>query len=293
MIFCFQRILLCICLLGGVTFQGLQAQSEASSQQAEGRTIRPKEWQQATRDLDYSRDKGTESVEIGELEMEMPEEELVPLQQEPQQGSGQAAGNDVRSNRQPTSQEWQEAQRDLDYSRDKYREEEPKPLRTPLNGPNLSWGGFGQFLMYLMLGLLGVALLWMVYVLIREPRNRKFVRPSVTTLVNLDNLEDHIHETDLERYIREALEQGNYNLAVRIYYLQIIKDLSLKNLIVWKREKTNRDYSFEMESNELGHDFKRCTFMFELAWYGNTPLQLPVFRMIENQMKDFLNRIPT
>jgi hypothetical protein len=288
----FKCLLLIGCFIVGVAFSGAYAQSEATPQSSEARTIRSKDWQQATRDLDYSRDKSQESVEIGELEMEVPDTEMPPIPQE-QQGAEQGSGDEVRSNRQPSSQEWQEAQRDLDYSRDMYREQEaPKRLREPLNVPGANWGGFGQFLMYLMLGILGMALLWMVYVLLREPRNRKFNKPK-PTLVTLDNLEDHIHETDLERYIREALEQGNYNLAVRIYYLQIIKDLSLKNLIVWKRDKTNRDYCIEMGSNDLGNDFKRCTFMFELAWYGNTPLQLPVFRMFETQMKDFLNRIPT
>ena len=47
--------------------------------------------------------------------------------------------------------------------------------------------------------------------------------------------EEHIYESDLDRFIREATEQGNYALAIRLYYLAIIKELSLNRTILWKK----------------------------------------------------------
>jgi Domain of unknown function (DUF4129) len=289
-------LLSCLSVVG----QLLLAQTPTDAPSAsEGRTIRPKAWEDAARDLDYSRDVSTGEVEIGDLEYQPSvQESQIPL---PQQGSGGQGGSEQQGNnggqapqndRQPNAKDWEEAQRDLDYSRDKYKEEEPiKPLRNRTNS-SFEWGGFGQILMYFMLGILGVCLLWMVYILIREPRNRKFVRPK-PVVVDLDNLEAHIHETDLERFIREALEQGNYNLAVRVYYLQMIKNLSLLQHIVWKRDKTNRDYCRELSGHELAAEFNTNTRTFEQVWYGNATITEPVFRVIETQMKAFLNRIPT
>ena len=71
----------------------------------------------------------------------------------------------------------------------------------------------------------------------------------------MDNLDQYIHETDLERFLREALAQGNYTLAIRLYYLQVIKDLSAKSAIRWSREKTNRDYQRELRSHRLAEPF--------------------------------------
>ena len=57
----------------------------------------------------------------------------------------------------------------------------------------------------------------------------------------------------------EALAAGNFSLAVRLYYLQVIKTLSEQNAIAWSREKTNRDYLHETREHRIGEQFQRTS----------------------------------
>ena len=103
------------------------------------------------------------------------------------------------------------------------------------------------------------------------PKNRKIKRPK--SEYSIENIEDNIHESDLERFIREALADKNYTLAIRGYYLAIIKELSLSKKIKWKRDKTNKDYLKEMRQSNLFQLFREVTRIFEKVWYGEGVLE--------------------
>jgi hypothetical protein len=119
--------------------------------------------------------------------------------------------------------------------------------------------------------------------MLEAPRNKQIARDGVE--ITLDNLDDYLHETDLDRFLREALTQGNYPLAVRLYYLQIIKNLAEKNAIRWSREKTNRDYLREMRGHPAAEPFREATRIYERVWYGNQPLSAEEFAALEPKMK--------
>lgn len=195
-------------------------------------------------------------------------------------------------------QAWQKAAEGLDYSRDLPAQPKPKKersgdrsSRTGSSGSDWSamsrfWGNFFQVLAILIAC---AAIAYGIYWMIRQPRNRRIARDGAE--ITLDNLDAYIHETDLDRFLREALAQRNYPLAVRIYFLQIIKDLSQKGAIRWSKEKTNRDYLREMYGHTLAQPFREATRAFEYTWYGNTPLSETEFKRLEPAFKSLLARI--
>ncbi len=80
--------------------------------------------------------------------------------------------------------------------------------------------------------------------------------------------EEHIENIDLDSYIKNALKEENYRLAIRYMYLKSQKLLSLNNIIDWHFEKTNSDYYREIESVGLKENFKKlpiCTTIFGTA----------------------------
>lgn len=81
--------------------------------------------------------------------------------------------------------------------------------------------------------------------------------------------EENIHSISFETAIQDAMQQGNYRLAIRLLYLQNLKLLSDRNLIVWRPDKTNADYTRELEQTSLQQSFSSITRTFEYAWYGN------------------------
>lgn len=188
--------------------------------------------------------------------------------------------------------QWDKAADGLDYSHDLPRP--PKPRRQISIDPGgLDWTAgsaqLGVFLQGLAILLAVLAIGYGVYRMLQAPVNRSLARDGVE--ITLDNLDDYIHETDLDRFLREALAAGNFALAIRVYYLQTIKTLSEKKAIRWSREKTNRDYLTEMKAHPGQQVFRQLTRRYEQVWYGNQDLSATEFAQIEPDFKSFLGRI--
>ena len=150
---------------------------------------------------------------------------------------------------------------------------------TPMDN---SGGFFSFFFKLILLSIAAIGLALLIANMIgmegfkRRPRSRK-IQTKVSE-ITLENVEENIHESDLDRFIREALQQDNYALAVRLYYLAIIKELSLNRWIKWKKNKTNRDYIRELRNTNLHSGFREITRMFERVWYGDNELKGMDFR---------------
>jgi len=177
---------------------------------------------------------------------------------------------------------WEELVKDFDYS-EKLFEDYDEAFDTTQTNPNTNnvspsdgtsgsysafWAGFFQilFIVVVVLAIVAVLINMLGAGNIFAPRSRKFSTNSNN--FSIEKIEDNIHETDLERYIREAVKEKNYAIAIRLYYLAIIKELSLSNLIKWKRDKTNRTYLREIRSTSLFKPFREVTRIFERVWYG-------------------------
>lgn len=190
--------------------------------------------------------------------------------------------------------QWREATQGLDYSDDQERPRKPRRPRTGSPGDSgrdwtLNTGGLGSVLQVLAIILAVAGIAFGVYKMLMQPRNRVIARDGVE--ITLDNLEEYLHETDLDRFLRAALHEHNFALAIRLYYLQIIKDLSARNAIRWSREKTNRDYLREMRPHRLAEPFRTATRTFEQVWYGNLALDEAAFRRMEPEFKNLLGNI--
>lgn len=153
------------------------------------------------------------------------------------------------------------------------------------SGDTSFWGSFFKVMLVLIL-IAVIALLaahFMGAGAFNNPINRKFAKSD--TMITVDNIEDYIHESDLDRFIRESVEEKNYALAIRLYYLAIIKELSLKRAIQWKKDKTNKDYLREMRKTDLFQSFREATRLFERVWYGEEYLSQSDYERIKPQFE--------
>ncbi|MBL7827984.1 MAG: DUF4129 domain-containing protein [Saprospiraceae bacterium] len=234
-----------------------------------------------------------EEVQPIQAESEMPEESAEPVEEDYYDEIVTYVPPPVKpvARREIQEQAWTDAAKGMDFSKD--LPEPPKPAKKPRDFDLADWNfntaGIGKILQVIaiVLALAGI-IFWMVKML-QAPKNRRIAQDG--TLITAANIEDYIHETDLERFLREAVTSGNYPLAVRIYYLQIIKSLSEKGAIRWSKEKTNRDYLREMKEHRLGREFRSTTKTFEQIWYGNKPLDAVGYALLEPEFKAVLNQL--
>lgn len=190
------------------------------------------------------------------------------------------------------AEKWADAAAGLDYSKD--RPKPPRPQRQPRTSSNFDWSGLGKLGELLQILLIIAAILGIgygIYRMLQEPRNRSILRAKDGVEITEANLDQYLHETDLERFLRAALANGNYALAIRLYYLQTIKDLSERGAIKWAKEKTNRDYLREMRNHTQHDAFRMATRTFERVWYGNDGLSADEFARMEPQFKSLLTSI--
>lgn len=207
------------------------------------------------------------------------------------------AQGEAAAYREVPEQQWKKAMGGLDYSRDLPEEEKKKPpTANPGDGMNVSepqWQGIGKLGGMLAQGLAILiavgAIGYGIYRMLQEPRNRRIARDGAE--ITLDNLEAYLHETDLDRFLREALDGQHYALAIRLYYLQTIKALSQVGAIQWSMEKTNRDYLREMRAHRLLQPFQAVTGAYERVWYGNAPLDQSGFARLQPEFTSLLKSI--
>ncbi len=194
-------------------------------------------------------------------------------------------------------EKWDDASSGLDYSNDlprppkETKERSPAAQQPDLSGWNAATAGIGKILQILAIILAIAAIVYGIFRILQAPRNRRIIQAQDGTVITAENVDAYIHETDLERFLREALAAGNYALCIRLYYLQTIKLLSEKGNIKWSREKTNRDYLREMREHRLGREFREVTRTFERVWYGNEALNAVAYADMEPGFKRLLGQL--
>ena len=103
--------------------------------------------------------------------------------------------------------------------------------------------------------------------------------------------DDDIHEVDLNKLLKEALENQNYRLAVRYYYLLILRGLSSKKMIDYHKDKTNAEYLFEIQEEKLRTQFSTLSYIYTYVWYGEFPVDENSFKKAEKQYQSFLTKL--
>lgn len=98
-----------------------------------------------------------------------------------------------------------------------------------------------------------------------------------------EDLESIAFESEIDKYLREK----DHRNAIRYYFLQSLKALQDNNHIVWKKDKTNRDYYFEIKDMTLKNEFEIIGFIFEFAWYGNNEITEGQMTFIQNKFTAF------
>ncbi len=181
---------------------------------------------------------------------------------------------------------WENLTKDLDYNEAVKKKEKPK---DPLEMPKFNFNPMAVKVVVVTVVIIAlVFLLWKIF------GNTKFLKNKKTKggeFSFLDEAEENLEESDLERFLREALEKKQYKVAVRIYYLMSIKELMQQNFIVWKKNKTNFEYLTEMRERKEFEHFRSLTRAFEIVWYGDVEIEEKEFIVLSPSFNSFINSI--
>ncbi|HZH65048.1 MAG TPA: hypothetical protein VEY10_09150 [Flavisolibacter sp.] len=104
---------------------------------------------------------------------------------------------------------------------------------------------------------------------------------------------EDIFVLEYEREISKALDTANYRLAVRLWYLRTLKELSQRNLIIYSHEKTNSDYLYGLRGGRYYQGFFKLTRSFEYTWYGGFPVSQQDYAVMQQDFTSFRNSLPS
>ena len=99
------------------------------------------------------------------------------------------------------------------------------------------------------------------------------------------------NESDMAILIRQAVQNGNYRLAIRYQYLQTLFKLSAKNLIQMAADKTNNQYVREISNTNYQNDFAALTLNYEYVWYGEFAIDENIYRRLESGFSHFNSKL--
>ena len=112
---------------------------------------------------------------------------------------------------------------------------------------------------------------------------------SVKKIIASDVAAENIHEMDFATLIEKTKNDGDYRLALRYYYLWLLKKLSAREIIQWNWDKTNTDYFYEIKDNNLRDDFKYLSYVYDYSWYGEFEVDEKAFGKAEKAFKKTMN----
>lgn len=193
---------------------------------------------------------------------------------------------------------WSQLSKDLDYSAtDIPQEPENEPPSDSDTGDGESSfnhsGGSASFgsARYFILGFLLVALVVIIILVMSSSKSNIAINDSLPDIESVGVIEEKIHEVDLDDLLRQALEQGKWQIAIRISFLMIIKKLSQQRIIEWTKEKTNWEYYDELKEVELRDQFREMVIDFERTWYGEMSITQAEFQVIDSKFRQFGNTL--
>ncbi len=176
---------------------------------------------------------------------------------------------------------WQKETENLTFEEDSIKSKiaKPKPKQSSSFNP--------ASLKYLWLILAAIVLIVVLVNLFNQAqlKNSK-VKP--TNIVNFDELdEESLKDLELETPLQAALKAKDYKTAYRLKYLNVLKQLIAKNLIFYKKEKTNYEYLMQLNGKLVYEPFRLLTFNFDGIWYGEMPINEEIYNQLDIHFSDF------
>jgi len=156
---------------------------------------------------------------------------------------------------------------------------------------NLPWATkLLQPLFYvLIIGIIGL----LIYFVVRNASSLTYkLKKDSLSSEDITKPIENIEELDVNTLLQDALATGNLKLAIRLYYLALLKKLHEAGIIDWKKDKTNRDYLDELFFRNYQYDeIRHLTRTYEEVWYGDHGITRELFDKISVRFENVREQI--
>lgn len=181
-----------------------------------------------------------------------------------------------------------------------YEEPEEEELAEPPESPFEEWLNgldlsiFREPLTWILLIVFTVGLGLLVYLILRGLRlrrarsdERENEAVDIEEIVEEEMVQHGVSLSLLER----AERAGQYDIAVRLLYISLLKELQDAGQIRYRKDYSNRDYLRQLSSSNLRPDVLSVTRDYERYWYGKYRIDRLSYRVTQKDFSALSERI--
>lgn len=152
-----------------------------------------------------------------------------------------------------------------------------------------------KYLEYTLKTIAALIVIYVIYLIVKIILNKEgkwiFGKSTTRKIYTDEEIEKNLIYVDFEKLVQETLKNGDNRLAIRYYYLWVLKRLAEKNIIDWHTEKTNSDYLYEIQSTDLRTDFQYLSYLYNYIWYGEFEMNEETFSNAKKAFEKTLKSI--
>ncbi|RYZ24256.1 MAG: DUF4129 domain-containing protein [Chitinophagaceae bacterium] len=152
---------------------------------------------------------------------------------------------------------------------------------------------FGSGLMrYIFWGLIGIGCAALLYFFLLSLNVNPFSRRAreADGEETAADAEANFFSRDYDGDVARALAAADYRSAIRLRYLQLLRDMAQRNIIQYRHERPNGMYVSQLLGTSYFNGFARITRTFDYAWYGEMEVTRAAYDYMQRDIDELKNR---
>lgn len=199
----------------------------------------------------------------------------------------QPAGVVAATQRTISPQQWQQLTTDKAFD---YKNEVEKQQQLPNDKPSKFWENVARFFrhfsnrtfIFIFYTLVAILVIYILYKLLLGNENVFFSKKRKTLAPTGNLLDEHMGTADWDALLKKAVAENDLQQAVRYSYMWLLQMLQDSQLITYRDDKTNYEYSRELEHTAYKQSFRQISRQYEYVIYGN-------FRISATTYNDYIS----
>lgn len=122
-------------------------------------------------------------------------------------------------------------------------------------------------------GFYAIVCILVIFFIVRAYRNNAFRNPVAHQSNSLDeqveSIEAVMKEDNFQQRIQQAVQEQDYRMAIRYYFIWSLKSLKEKGIIEFSSEKSAEDYVIEIQDAPTKSAYSYASYLYTYIWYGN------------------------
>ncbi len=149
-----------------------------------------------------------------------------------------------------------------------------------------------EILKFIFFAIIIIAVIYYIVKLIINKEGRWLFSKNKEAKNAIDYEEvQNIQELDFKSLISEAEDNTNYRLAIKFYYLYILKKMDESEIINYDSQKTSHDYLLQLETTKYYQNFSKVAYYYTYIWYGEFKIDTQEYKTASSKFTILLNQL--